>query len=283
MAATIESTSTAVWTTGASLTITKPSGLSVGDLMVAAIGGVAEGNTTPSGWTKDASKAQGGNVETSVFSKIANSTDVAASNFTFTSTSNFLSGIIYRISDATQPDIVNATYGVDDTDTASWTGSINPLRDDCVMIMALAMQNVSSSTALDTTTISGTNPTWSTDADDYTSAGSDQFFGCASATLDTSREITAYSIGAEDSAENLASVLVFYAGPVNISTDVNTQTVTTSVKAVESVTGSANVSGLNVQTITTSVLSAAVVVASNIWDYAAKSVASVWTNENESN
>jgi hypothetical protein len=91
---TVPTTSTGTGT--GTLTITKPSGLAVGDGMVAQIyaflnaasGGAVPSFNTPTGWTivstaqTDSTLNQG----QCVFAKVADSADVAATNFTFTVT-----------------------------------------------------------------------------------------------------------------------------------------------------------------------------------------------------
>jgi hypothetical protein len=108
MAVTVQSVSSVARNTiSTTLTITKPTGLAVGDLMVAHL--VRSDNDqnsrtwSLSGWTS-AVDTQGNDTGTSssgmaALHKIADSGDVAASNFTFTvsSAADFLAGAIYRI------------------------------------------------------------------------------------------------------------------------------------------------------------------------------------------
>lgn len=81
--------------------ITKPSGLAVGDLMVAVVAtgwnGAYPPASTPSGWTDAGSGYDP--VAYGLFWRVATSDDVAASNFTFQDTAaNHLSGVLYRVS-----------------------------------------------------------------------------------------------------------------------------------------------------------------------------------------
>lgn len=80
--------------------ITKPSGLAVGDLMVAVVGQVYSvafpNGSTPSGWTSEASGFD--NRAYNLLWKVADSGDVAASTFTFQDTSSgHMYGALYRI------------------------------------------------------------------------------------------------------------------------------------------------------------------------------------------
>lgn len=77
--------------------ITKPSGLAVGDLMVALLADSdANSGTVPSGWTAHVNESF--LWTQAVYTKIADSSDVAASTFTFQDTGGVhLTGVLYRI------------------------------------------------------------------------------------------------------------------------------------------------------------------------------------------
>ena len=121
MAIVIESVSTGV------SPITKPTGLAVGDLMVAIVSqsyNVAfPSASTPSGWTSETSgfdpRAHG------LFWKVADSSDVAASDFTFKdSANNHMTGALYRLSGAdADEDLSFAIFNGADTDTNT-TGTV---------------------------------------------------------------------------------------------------------------------------------------------------------------
>lgn len=165
MAITVESSAQADYNSS-SVTITKPTGLTVGDLMVATIAG--EDNaalTTLSGWTAlqtDTTIA----ATVSVQYKIADSSDVAASNFTFTnSNSKNMAGAILRIS-GHAPTALFSDSGkkvTENTDVGSFSFSgdtISP-RTDAELIIVLCSAN--QATAVGTAgnpDINGTDPTW---------------------------------------------------------------------------------------------------------------------------
>lgn len=108
MAIVYETHTSATVDNSGSLVINKPTGLAVGDLMVAGIWGDRDGGTsavpdTLSGWTSVRNLNTGSsNGFLSVQTKIADSGDVAASNFTFTATGStsqmHLCGYIVRVS-----------------------------------------------------------------------------------------------------------------------------------------------------------------------------------------
>jgi len=155
MAVTFESVSTS---TG--VTVAKPSGLVVGDLMVGIISNSTPGSiTTPSGFSVLSTLTTTGQGDSMItaFSKVAESADVAASNFTF----NGDRSTLYRISSGAgnsadiQSTIVNTTS----------TGGFTPATDDNLIIFfqTNGNNNVNSATLTSVTLSGGTNPTWTID------------------------------------------------------------------------------------------------------------------------
>jgi hypothetical protein len=145
----IESTSTANGTAG-SITITKPTGLAVGDVMVAVLSAARSSATNPfiqtaSGWTLVATEDPA-LASASVQWKTATSGDVAASNFTFSclnTTSVIMSGAILRVTglSTVSPYIgeisSNTVSAVVDT-TVTFSGSVDIAVDNCLVVMAIA-------------------------------------------------------------------------------------------------------------------------------------------------
>lgn len=134
MAIVVESTSTNTASSATSLTITKPTGLAVGNLMVAPLSihnsGDSETDTwnTLSGWTA----AVGGNfnsfISLSLQYKIADAGDVAASNFTFTAsgTAGRLAGSILRCSGNAPSSVLGASDSESNTSSGtSFSGSLS--------------------------------------------------------------------------------------------------------------------------------------------------------------
>ena len=88
-------------TASTTVTITKPTGLAVGDVLYAIVGqgivGSAPVWTVPGGWTEIGKESNTGGGYMTIF-KVAEASDVAASNFTFTSNTNTeIGGILLRI------------------------------------------------------------------------------------------------------------------------------------------------------------------------------------------
>ncbi len=146
---TVESTSTA-YVNGTTLIINKPSGLAVGDLMVfAGVNVVASvagsvGITTLSGWTLAESLGTAGS-HSNIQYKIADSSDVAASDFSWTYTgSDAAAGTIFRL---TNHDATN-TIEANDSDetgaaavdtTVALSPSLAVTVDNCLLIAALSV------------------------------------------------------------------------------------------------------------------------------------------------
>lgn len=102
MAIAVPSSASSAFALGTSRVITKPTGLAVGDLMLAVIGidsGTAADVNTPSGWTQiTVASFDSNQAEIRAFSRIADAGDVAASDFTFTSTaSTYIAGCLLRV------------------------------------------------------------------------------------------------------------------------------------------------------------------------------------------
>jgi hypothetical protein len=88
-------------TADTSMVVTKPTGLAVGDLLVA-FGGCVNSRTIapPAGWTEVANSAPGSDARVYVWTKVADSTDAAATDFTFTASGIFNSAVVsvHRVS-----------------------------------------------------------------------------------------------------------------------------------------------------------------------------------------
>ena len=150
------------------LVITKPVGLAVGDEMFAGIAfsndnGAGGAVTTPAGWTEEDRETLPGAVglELVIFTKTADSSDVAASNFTFTSTGfgdYGLAGFIARLSDPGSI-VGSSSNNADGSSATITTTTFTPTKADTLFLGVLmhinptAQNNVSVALATD-------NPTW---------------------------------------------------------------------------------------------------------------------------
>jgi hypothetical protein len=150
-----------------SLVITKPTSLAVGDLMVAGIyinndlfGTV--GVPTPSGWSLQEQRDDAGTGRRLyVFLKIANSGDVAASNFTFTNNggdgSYHMVGHIIRV---TSYGIVAGEANNVGFDSTSLTiTGFTPSRVNCLFVAFVAVSD-NSAVTVSNFAMATSNPTW---------------------------------------------------------------------------------------------------------------------------
>lgn len=137
------------------MVITKPSGLVVGDLMVAAVN-FTQAISNPGGWTQ---LYNSGNFY--VFYKIATSGDVAASNFTFGTSGNG-AGFITRITgdiDTTNPLITFSP--TTSTSTATPTASaISGAGLQPFLLMILGINRAAGSPTTSGYQVANTNPSW---------------------------------------------------------------------------------------------------------------------------
>lgn len=152
----------------ASLVITKPVSLAVGDLMVAGIFlqneySGTDSIATPSGWTLyDTQPSTDSNGVLKLFYKVADSADVAASNFTFANSNG--SGTTYsmvgHIVRVTSFGIVaGGTKGNQDNVTTYTLTGFTPSRANCLFIAFAANADTTAQTNT-SIAMATSNPTW---------------------------------------------------------------------------------------------------------------------------
>ena len=142
MAITVQSTASTVFAAASSVVITKPTGLAVGDLMIAAVGCTGTNVTADvaSGWTNITLNGSGGTMSIRLQYKVAVSGDVSASNFTFTGSGTSvatIAGAMLRVTGYAST--VIATLSDSDSDGTSGTGgtftsTLTPLAADSLVI-----------------------------------------------------------------------------------------------------------------------------------------------------
>ena len=186
---TYESIQTASGTT--SVVITKPTGLAVGDLLVAGIHGNDDNGstvalTTPAGWTLDEAQTVDTNSGVlSVFTKTADSADVAASNFTFASTGDAarnMQGGLLRISNFGILAGETSSNGSGAASTLTSTG-FTPTRANTLFVAFTGLSSTGTGSTVTSFTLTTSNPTW-TERADFTEAIATKFisFGVHTAT-----------------------------------------------------------------------------------------------------
>lgn len=220
MAVAYESVSTLSWiskSAGDTFSISKPTGLAVGDMMVAHISGVKDAATDftmsdPAGWTALLAQNTSGTANRArmqVAYKVADSSDVAASQFTWTqqSSSALVSGAIYRISGAS-----GITGAIDSDETADatpvFTNTITQTYADSLLLFLLTAVADQASGSVTGYAVTNNNPTWTERYDVYGTgtadgdglmAGATAMRSAATATGDSTCTLTSFadkSIGA---------------------------------------------------------------------------------------
>jgi hypothetical protein len=181
MAVTFQSVSAVARATiAASITVDKPSGLAVGDLMVAHLVRRDNDGTSRdfsrSGWTviTNTNANDGGGTASwtnAALYKVADAGDVAASNFAFTlsSTGDFLAGAIYRIDGQnSSPVSAVSTSIIQNSTSPSYTG-ITPDADSVFLFLVLADGGAATTKAISSQAITTSNPSWTEDYDSHNS------------------------------------------------------------------------------------------------------------------
>jgi hypothetical protein len=170
--ATFQSIQSATGTT--SVVITKPIGLAVGDVMLAAIWVDNDGASTvfadtPSGWTLVQSEITPTNVsELALFRKTADSSDVAASNFTFASSggqpSRHMIGHIVRLTNVgSVAGLVGARAVVSGT-TLTFNG-FTPTKANSLFLVFSGQSSSTSQYNTTSVSLATDNPSWTEQAD----------------------------------------------------------------------------------------------------------------------
>lgn len=160
---------------GTSIVIGKPTGLAEGDILLAFIFNDNGGLATPSGWTAVGSQVAGdGNgfaLQFATFAKIAEASDVAASNFTFAMTlDNLRLGYLFRITGDFSVGSISDYFSVDTdnnatdvSDVFTFTGGITPKGANSLLMMAVigGASGYSGSNPFSAFSVANSNPSWS--------------------------------------------------------------------------------------------------------------------------
>lgn len=259
------------------IVVTKPSGLAAGDLL---IGFCSQRNSsgawdTPSGWTLIVNQSGPGDLEISIFAKVASAGDAAASDFTFTysPSSNKVEVVLYAVSGtfASTNNIYTQTLQATTeavTDTVRSTSGIIPAAANSLMIMYFytvctdSDNNAYSSYALQTD-----DTTWTERADMQDNGGTNVVrIGTATATRSAVTD-TGYfeaSIGSGGLGSELFGALLAINDTANASPSLSPVTAAFSVPTV-SPTADANVTAPSVISVATSVPSVTPTTGAPLW------------------
>jgi hypothetical protein len=177
MAVSFASVASTTYAESTTVVVTKPTGLAVGDLMVAHIGvqsiDSTDSITPPSGWAEVQSNADG-SMASALFTKVAVSGDVDASNFTFTSgnPAAVIAGAIYRITGAGGTPQVSGEFKANASDTPSFAVGITPAVADTLILLFVATRDADGGRTASNYAIATSNPSWTEGYDLTGTAGS---------------------------------------------------------------------------------------------------------------
>lgn len=267
---------------GGDVTIPKPTGLSVGDLLVAFVTcGVAGGSSatyaTPSGWTLlQAVTGSTNNSPLYVFAKVAEAADVAATEFTFDEDSGagdgtLPLGALFRITGTTgflSPTVnilAVGSYG------ATYAGITNSFPNS-LLLTAFSREDAGD-LDFDSYAVANSNPAWTEEYDLNNPGGVDTNMGIASASYTGGGDTGNFT--ANQAATVASGVLLSITENVNPTVSPAVITMTATVQAPV-VAADANVSVTTI-TMTASVQAPTVTVAAPKWTNQAKNTAA-WLN-----
>ena len=154
---------------GTALVLTKPVSLAVGDLLVAGIFVANQSDNTsslntPAGWTLQEAVEANTRFELGVYLKTATAGDVAAANFTFTSTNSggfHMSGYLARVTD---PGIVAGESSAANLGTNNVTlSTFTPSRSN-TLFLAFAASVDTSIPTISGVALATNNPSWTSQA-----------------------------------------------------------------------------------------------------------------------
>lgn len=183
---TYQSVQTTTWATSGSVVVTKPTSLAVGDFMYGIVAYMAGSSTnwnTPSGWTAYANTTTTiGSSEgrLAIFTKVADSADVAASNFTFSVGSGTprVTGAILRITNYGITDQTAVTTVSNNNTTLSCTG-VTPIRaSELYIIGILGGEDTGNDPLYSGYSFATSNPSW-TEIFELSDGSSVATFTCA--------------------------------------------------------------------------------------------------------
>jgi len=225
MAVPTTSVQTGTSTGTSSVVITKPVGLAVGDLMLGYILTYAGGTitiSTPSGWTSLLAYTGSTTRKFSVFSKVADSGDVAASNFTFSLSivSSYTLGSIVACSGVASGSEITASEidSAASTSTPSLTGTSTPATTDSLVLMSFGGFDPNTGAITVGSYASTPSKTWTELVDLSVDSGAiDPFLAIASATSGSTSQITNYSATLSASKDSVQATLIVVRPPLNAS------------------------------------------------------------------
>ena len=295
MAVAYESSSTTVWTdlqSGGNLVIPKPTGLTVGDYMVAHLSGVVGGSPnaagwdTLAGWTSLVDRGNSSNLNSSesmvVFYKIADSGDVAATDFTFTKPSSdnaYNIGTIWRVSGATS--IAATSADTTDDTTPNFTNTITPSFENSLILFLVTSADADTGVnSVSGYAITNNNPSWTElyDVNIDESTGADRGVHAGAYASRTQNTATGDSTCVLSKTQNNSGAMIVLSPVVSPTITPTVLTVTASIQT-PTVTGNATISP-TVLTITATIQAPTINTPLPTWSNQTKNN-STWNNQDK--
>lgn len=273
MAVAYASSSTTSIAISSTCVLTKPSGLSVGDLMIAYVGGVlntAADYTAPVGWTVLVGQSNGAE-SVRAFYKVADSSDVAASNFTFNgSGTDYIGGGIIRVTGAAS---IFTNYSTQISATATFnTADLTPDgANSLLLFFVFYVGGVSG--GITSYACATSNPTW-TEVFDFNSTAPSTDFGLALAYANRPEITSTGDFSCSDPGDEFG-IFISLAPVINTTATPGVMSITTST-ASPTVTGTGTASIGEIYA-TMSVSAPTVTTPTETWSNTQKS-SSTWTN-----
>lgn len=181
MAIAIPTVGSATFGLSASCVITKPTSLAVGDIMIAHMGFAdaftnATSVTPPSGWTQIYFKSNG-NLQSYYAWKVADSSDAAATNFTFTSNASgsplpLSQGYILRITGGRSATLIYASSSNTGTSSTASSTTITPTAPNSLILFLINEAGGSTLTGTSGYAMVTDNPSWTELYDNVNNNGS---------------------------------------------------------------------------------------------------------------
>lgn len=280
---------------GQALTLGKPAGLAVGDLMVAV---VANGSSTtanpfsfPSNWldlggasTTYGTQQASASGRIAAGYKVATSADVAASDFSFVvqeAGTHQVAGIMYRI-DGQDPTPIAAYLGGSATNTTSpsFATGITPT-ESCLLLFNIMVCGGAGAPTVSGYAIVTSNPSW-TERLDINDASS-RALAAATATRPEATSTGAWScsLAGTDGAADSASFLIAVKPVADATFNASVLSLTSSIPGTITVSGTANFTA-SAQVLTPSIPTPTISTPTPEWSNPDKSSAPTWANPDKS-
>lgn len=256
------------------LTITKPTGLAVGDVLVASIFGTGGGDvSTPSGWTSiitvntdyDVARAR-------CFIKTADSSDVAASNFAFSNSfGTRCFGFLSRLSGVAYDQITTYNRSDSSTSSVSYTGVTPTYADSLYMIVSAFTTGGTTSPYFSGYAMATNNPTWTEQAEYDNGGGNAASIASAVRSSSSATGDISLSISGLNGSSDVYSYLIVFLPAINASSTPATIDLVSTIPPT-----------LFPITITSSVPAVTVAQDNGIWTNDTQTATPTWVNDTQS-